>query len=302
MDVYDLPTTEIQRLDSIASEDIATRVMGSHSPVIFSRPDGDFTFLKKLGLDFFEQFETKVPVQQPESDGVNYFVKYSGIPMRDFVAEIRSGGNLYIGAKEILTERGERSDKDGLGVLAKYLDLPAWIDKRRIHSANLWIGAGNNRTLLHYDPWDGLMFLASGEKEFIMIPPSETSKLFPFSPFDFSSLYKGAVLHSKIRPLNVQRRFQERFRDVKGALRGTVKEGEVIYIPAGYWHFVASTNLNIGVNFFIHFMDRSLHLREPLRTYWIKDNITLWPIRWLYAARSMAAKTYHLIVPRKVAD
>ncbi len=53
-----------------------------------------------------------------------------------------------------------------------------WIRRKRIYSSNLWIGAGNNRTLLHYDAWDGFLFLAQGTKEFFMFPRSQTEKMF----------------------------------------------------------------------------------------------------------------------------
>lgn len=298
MNIHELKTTPIERIENASSDQVVDIISQARRPLIFSGLDKDFEFLQKWNLDFFSTMDDKVPVQKPESDGVNYFVKYFRMPMAEFATRIKAGENLYIGAREIMKEGGERSDKDGLGKLYTTIKLPKWIERARIWSTNLWVGAGNNRTLLHYDPWDGILMLGAGTKEFIVLPSTETPKVYPFSAFNFRALYKGAVLHSKIRPLNVQKQYQKKFSKAEG-FRGTITAGEMIYIPAGFWHYVESSGLNISINFFIHFKDRSLQLHEPLRTYWIKDNITLWPIRWFFGSRAFAGGLFRQLFPKK---
>lgn len=298
MKIHDIKTVPIERLVNPSQEQIASIVAGARRPVIFSGLGSDFAFLRNWTLDFFEQYDEKVPAQKPEADGVNYFVKYFRMPMSDFARRIRAGENLYIGAREILTQRGVRSDKDGLGRFSESIKLPSWIDPARIYSCNMWIGAGNNRTLLHYDPWDGVLVLAAGIKEFVVFPNTETPKMAQVSTLAYRKLAEGSVLHSRIRPLDVQPEYQEKFSRAEG-FRGTIKAGEAIFIPAGFWHYVESSEVNIGINFFLHFKDKTLNFQEPLRSYWIKDNITLWPIRWYQAARALAGNVYHQFVPRK---
>ena len=238
-----------------------------------------------------------VPVQEPEPDGVNYFIKYNRIPIKDFVSRIRAGENLYIGAREIMKNLGERSDKDGLGELATKLKVPAWVDRSLIYSANLWVGAGNNHTLLHYDPWNSILMLAEGKKDFIVLPETETPKVYPYGVLDFGALYSGKVLHSKIRPLNVQNCYQAKYSKAEG-FRGTITAGEMIFILAGFCHYVKSTDINIGINFFVHVNDRSLHLSRPLRSFWIKDNITLWPVRMIWKGKSKLFRTIRYFFPK----
>jgi len=187
MDIYDLKVKPIERIESASSEEVLQLISEARRPLIFSGLDSDFDFLRQWNLDFFEKLGTMVPVQKPESDGVNYFVKYDSMPIKKFVDRIRAGENLYIGAKEIMKAGGERSDKDGLGDLAAQLRIPPWIDRLRISSANLWVGAGNNHTLLHYDPWSSILMLAEGKKEFIVLPDTETPKVYPHGVLDFLS-------------------------------------------------------------------------------------------------------------------
>jgi hypothetical protein len=298
VNIYDLELATIQRIESASPDEVHRLLKDARYPVIFSGLEDDFRFLEKWDLDFFENLDIDVPVQEPEADGVNHFRKYKPVPIREFVNQIRSGTELYIGAREIMKAMGERSDVDGIGDLAEHLKIPPWIDKSLLKSANLWIGAGNNHTVLHFDPWNSILMLGRGNKEFIVIPGDETHNLYPYSPLDFISLYLGKIIHSKVNPLNVQKRYQDKFSQAKG-YRGTIGAGDVIFVPAGFWHYVKSTDLNIAVNFFVHTSDCSLHRTEPLRSYWIKDNITLRPVRWIWKLRYRLFSTIRYFFPRK---
>jgi len=298
MKINDLKVDPIERIESVSVDEVKELLLTSRRPLIFSGLDHSFEFLKKWNLDFFKQFDSMVPVQKPEPDGVNYFINYKSIHLPKFINSIRNGENLYIGAREILTAKGQRSDKDGLGELASEIKIPSWIDEPNIYSSNLWIGAGNNHTLLHYDPWNSILMLAEGNKEFIVIPNTDTQKVYPYSSFNIKALTEGRVLHSKINPLNVQKQFQSKFGTIK-ARSGKISAGEMIFIPAGYWHYVKSTNLNIGINFFVHVRDQKLHKEEPLRTYWIKDNITTIPSRLYLQLKYIMFKTIRFFFPKK---
>lgn len=301
MKIYDLDLKPIERVEASSAEEIARLMETARRPLIFAGAKHDLEFLRSWDLDFLAKMDTKVPVQKPEADGVNYFINYEQMPMSEVVERIRQGDGVYIGAKKITGPKGVRSDVDGLGGLADKMLMPKWIDVSRIHNANFWLGAGNNNTLLHYDAWDSVLLLGMGEKEFVVFPDTESPRMFQYSAFNFKALVEGRVLHSKIKPLNIQKPYQKEFSKAKG-FRGTVKPGEVMFVPAGFWHFVESTGTNIAINFFIHTKNRRLHLREPLRTFWIKDNITLWPVRWYWKLKAKAAKTYRHFFPKPVTN
>lgn len=297
MRIYDLNLSPIDRIEASSSEKVARLIEAARRPLVFSCLGNDLAFLRSWDLNFLSGMNTKVPIQKPEADGVNYFINYEQMPMSEVVDRINKGEGVYIGAKKITGPKGVRSDVDGLGDLSDKMEIPKWIDVSRVHNANFWLGAGNNNTLLHYDAWDTVLMLGTGQKEFVVFPDTESPHMFQHSAFNFKALNEGRVLHSKIRPLNVQERYQEEFSKAKG-FRGIVKAGEVIFVPAGFWHFVESTGTNVAVNFFIHTKDRSRHLHEPLRTYWIKDNVTLWPVRWYWKSKARAAKTYRYFFPK----
>ncbi len=299
MRIFDLDLAAIERVETSSAEEVARLLETARRPLVFSGLKDDLGFLQSWDLDFLSEMNTSVPVQKPEADGVNYFIEYEPMPMSDVVDRINKDESVYIGAKKITGSRGVRSDADGLGDLADKMRIPEWIDTSRIYSANFWLGAGNNNTLLHYDAWDTILMLAMGEKEFVVFPDTESSRMHQFSAFDFKALADGRVLHSKIKPLGVQEQFQEGIHKAKG-YKGTIGPGDVVFVPAGFWHSVKSKGTNVAVNFFIHTKNRSRHLREPLRTYWIKDNITLWPVRWYWKTKALAARTYRHFFPKPV--
>ena len=209
--------------------------------------------------------------------------------MAELSDRIGQGEDLYAGARPVLGSEGKPTDKGGLLDLANELRVPAWIDQSTIYNANLWLGAGDNRTMLHYDAWNTIMLVGKGSKEFFVFPNTESHKMFQYSAFNYAALLRGQVLHSPIRPLSVQKKYQSKFRTAKG-FQGRAESGDIIFVPAGFWHYVESTGLNISVNFFTHYADRSLQWKEPLLTYWVKVNITEKPIEWYQNLRAWVGR------------
>ena len=76
MNIHELKTAPVERVEGAKSEDVAGIISRARRPIIFSGLDRDFEFLRKWNLDFFAKYSEMVPVQKPEADGVNYFVKY----------------------------------------------------------------------------------------------------------------------------------------------------------------------------------------------------------------------------------
>ena len=216
MNVFDLETVPVERIDASDTRNLIDQISSASVPTVFYNLGKDIEQIESWSLDHFSQIEAPVPVQEPESDGVNYFVDYFRLPLSEFVNRIQCGEKLYIGARQILGEKGRHTDKDGLGLIASEYKIPSFIDPARIWSCNLWIGAGDNNTLLHYDPWDGVLLLGAGKKDFLLFPPSATPKMRPYGAFDLPALARDKILHSKIRPMDVQKEYQEGFGSAVG--------------------------------------------------------------------------------------
>jgi lysine-specific demethylase 8/hypoxia-inducible factor 1-alpha inhibitor (HIF hydroxylase) len=107
---------------------------------------------------------------------------------------------------------------------------------------NLWVGPGGHVECLHYDAMDGTLIQLHGSKRVVLFPPSQTSNLYPF-PF-YAHLRYGLRLRSWFSRVYPDQPNFQAFPKLKTALNYKydiiLNPGEVLYIPAGWWHEVAA--------------------------------------------------------------
>lgn len=121
-------------------------------------------------------------------------------------------------------------------------------------SLNLWVGPGGHMECLHYDAMDGTLMQLHGSKRVVLFPPSQTFNLYPF-PF-YAHLRYGLKLRSWFSRVYPDHPDFEAFPKLRQALKHkydiTLNPGDVLYIPAGWWHEVTSlgTGMVCSVNRF----------------------------------------------------
>jgi lysine-specific demethylase 8/hypoxia-inducible factor 1-alpha inhibitor (HIF hydroxylase) len=107
---------------------------------------------------------------------------------------------------------------------------------------NLWVGPGGHMECLHYDPTDGTLIQLHGAKQVVLFPPSQTANLYPF-PF-YVHLRHGMKVRSWFSQVYPDRPDFEAFPRFHQALNHrcdlVLQQGEVLYIPAGWWHEVTA--------------------------------------------------------------
>ena len=107
---------------------------------------------------------------------------------------------------------------------------------------NLWCGPAGHTSCLHYDPMDGTLVQLSGTKQVILFPPSQLYNLYPFSVWNH--LMYGAkrrAVYSKVYPDNPDLKAFPKFKvAMPYRLDITLQPGEMLFIPAGWWHEIIS--------------------------------------------------------------
>jgi hypothetical protein len=107
---------------------------------------------------------------------------------------------------------------------------------------NLWVGASGHTECLHYDPTDGTLIQLHGSKRVVLFPPSQTANLYPF-PF-YVHLQHGMRVRSWFSRVYPDRPDFEAFPKLRHAMDNryevVLEQGEVLYIPAGWWHEVTA--------------------------------------------------------------
>lgn len=105
-------------------------------------------------------------------------------------------------------------------------------------NVNLWLGPGGHTEPLHFDGYDGTLMQIYGSKEVALFPPRESTNLYPFPIFGgrlppwFSKVYINA-------PDLIE--FPRLSRALESKVLVTLEPGEVLFIPAFWWHEVTAS-------------------------------------------------------------
>lgn len=111
-----------------------------------------------------------------------------------------------------------------------------------VTSQNLWCGPSGHTSCLHYDPMDGTLIQLAGTKQITLFPPSQLYNLYPFSIWNH--LIHGAKRRAGYSKLDPNKPDFQSFPKFELAMRHRIvlilKPGELLFIPAGWWHEVTS--------------------------------------------------------------
>jgi hypothetical protein len=120
--------------------------------------------------------------------------------------------------------------------------LPAMISDKKIVRGKFWLSGPGLITPLHYDPVETFHWVIRGTKRFICYPPG----LRPYYPFSWRST---APFISRVDPDHPQPDRFPRFARAR-PLEFQMNEGDLLYLPAFWWHQVYSEGaVNISLNF-----------------------------------------------------
>ncbi|XP_023931467.1 jmjC domain-containing protein 7 [Lingula anatina] len=132
---------------------------------------------------------------------------------------------------------------------------------------NIWLSDGYTLGRLHFDPFDNLLFQLSGQKEVTLFDPHDNTNLYEahiseallkFNKTTKQFKRKGLLDSTSMvmSPVDIRNPDFQRFPKFAGAypMNCTINEGEVLFMPAYWWHEVMSSpgqqdHRNLAVNF-----------------------------------------------------
>lgn len=94
---------------------------------------------------------------------------------------------------------------------------------------------------MHHDPYYNLLVQVVGEKYIRLYSSSENEKLYP---------YQDRMLHNSSQ-VDVENPDLKKFPLFSTAkfMETILKEGEMLFIPPKYWHYVRSLSISFSVSF-----------------------------------------------------
>jgi len=146
-----------------------------------------------------------------------------------------AGRNYYIQQLDI---------KKHLPELLVDLALPHLIDRWKVVLAtNLWISGKGCKTPLHFDSTHNFLVQIKGRKNVMLFHPDQGLNLYPALDDVLPHCSRVNVFAPDAAVFPLYAKAEEHKIEV------CLDEGDILYIPTGWWHAVESLEVSISVNF-----------------------------------------------------
>lgn len=208
--------------------------------------------------------DRRIKVQRLDQKNVTRYELHTleEVCFTDFVEAIRHDPParryyLVIGNIHVVNNWPRRFSKPVFPELFPDVEILPLVDVERLLEVNLWMGYSGAVSNLHFDPIDNCLCMIRGRKHLRIYAPDQSGYMHLPSPFGIEN-----PLHSPVDAIRPNFALFPRFQKARYHTC-TLEPGDVIYMPAGYWHHVQSEGFNVAVN--LWWKDRRW-VREQLQT------------------------------------
>lgn len=223
---------ELPRIDLARWMEVNDRARHEAVPLVIGGAVAESTAVREWSpRGLATRFNTKVPAALDLPGGRSPYMDAESahgvqIPFCELVDRIEQGERCYLAQASL-----ERFDG-----LEGELDLSA-LTAVPLYGVNLWVG-GHTRSGLHFDSADNVLVQIYGRKRAVLVAPKHVRAL---------RVLRDVPSKSSLSPDEIEA-------DGEGPVSrierwcATLDPGDALYIPRGWWHYLASPGASISVN------------------------------------------------------
>ncbi|CAH1798454.1 unnamed protein product [Owenia fusiformis] len=168
-------------------------------------------------------------------NGKQYFIRQT--TLKEYISDIKA-----MNAKAKSSYMAVQNMKQTFPELLDDIKIPEYVGK--LHGGPfMWIALQNHYEYCHFDPDDGLLIILNGQKH-VRLYGCDIDSMYP-NPKGT----KGRTVQSGVNFDDPDWNMHPNFCNAK-CRYGTLNSGDMLFIPAFWWHQVTSTQTTISVNMF----------------------------------------------------
>ena len=290
MDLFSLPKLSAMRKQPMPDRDrMVDEFVRPRMPAIFENVAESLPYMGDWSYDYFKRRLKSIRVQRAAADGMFHYLHFERIPFEQFEMDLARGVAKYA-LEPLFGGEAPQGRPEHRSMDFDESTVPEFIPPAKFRVSNLYIGPGDNRSLLHFDETHSLLIMVEGRKKFVLFPPTESRRLYPYSIFDIRAIIEGRILDSKVGCNDIDFQRFPKISEASG-LVGEIEAGQALFIPAGTWHYILSEGRNVAVNYFWYGVGLAGWLKRPMIDFWVKDQ-ELHAIDALKAVRNFANSRY----------
>ncbi|WUC81822.1 cupin-like domain-containing protein [Streptomyces sp. NBC_00536] len=234
----------VEVVSSFPEEPIARAAVLTTTPLII-RGTGALDTMRKWTPEYVSERlgDREVPVAIADADGS---FRYNTAAREGLRYEPMRGSRLAAEFRDTASGRRlsmqQMSIPNALVELRDDLSIPPYIPGDVITDINLWMASESSNTPLHYDNMNNLFAQLDGRKRFLLFNPSQSDLLYP-GPLDIRTRHLSGV--------DVADPDLEKFPEFARAeyWEALVLPGDLLFIPAFWWHQVSAPDISVSVNY-----------------------------------------------------
>lgn len=237
---------EIKKYNNLGTEEFKSNFFEKKEPVIISN-SFDWPAIKKWNMTYLKElYPDKSVVLTLFPTGLNEEVLGTKIPLKmpaaiDLILNNSNKNNKYYLMQQSMYQDFSELIPDI--VIPKYA-----INKEP--AINFWLGESGVNTRPHYDLYHGFLTQVMGTKRVRLFPPSDTPNMYPHCMDNKALGNNGPSVHiSRVSDIDLVD--SNSFPNLNNitCFESVITTGDLLYIPAGWWHEVKSLETSISINF-----------------------------------------------------